>query len=84
MPNITLIADWILQCLIALILLKSVLLWMTGDPRHPLLRVVCVIVDPILLPISALMPSTGRFDFSPVVAALIIWALQIYVRGGVV
>lgn len=60
------------------ILLARVLTsWVRADPYHPIVRFLYAVTDPILDPIKAILPQTGMLDFSPVVAFLIIWVLQI-------
>ena len=41
-----------------------------------MVRLLTRIVDPVLHPIRALLPSTMGMDFSPMVAILILWMLQ--------
>ena len=82
MSAIVMFVDWGIECLIFIIILVSVLSLLRIDPRHPLLRFAHAIVDPILRPISAILPSTGRVDFSSMIAVLILWLLQLLVRSG--
>ncbi|PKB60660.1 MAG: hypothetical protein BZY65_00630 [SAR202 cluster bacterium Ae2-Chloro-G2] len=43
-----------------------------GSPFVPLLRLIYAITEPILGPIRRVLPKTGMFDFSPIVALLIL------------
>jgi len=78
MPIILLlhIVDWGIRALILLIIVASVLSWVAPDPRNPLVKLLHGIVDPVLHPIKAIVPPMGGFDFSPVVAILILQFLR--------
>ncbi len=41
-----------------------------------ILRIVYAITDPILMPIRKVLPNTGMFDFSPMVALVLIIILK--------
>ena len=43
-----------------------------GSPFVPLLRLIYAITEPILGPIRRVLPKTGMFDFSPIVALLLL------------
>ena len=43
-----------------------------GSPFVPLLRLIYAITEPILGPIRKVLPKTGMFDFSPIVALLLL------------
>lgn len=71
-PIITLVDD-ALQILTLLIVVRAVLTWIpTVDYRHPLIRLIVRITDPILLPVRRLMPPIGGFDLSPIIAILLV------------
>jgi len=70
------IVDRGIWALITLIVIASLLSWFHPDPRNPLVRLLHGIVDPVLHPIRAILPPMGGFDFSPVVAILILSFLR--------
>ena len=70
------IADKLITLLILLIFITSLLSWVQPDPRNAAVRVLHGIVDPVLHPIRTLLPSSMGMDFSPMVAILILYALQ--------
>jgi len=76
MPLVVTLADWGIEVLILMILVTSLLSWFQPDPRNPLVRLLHTIVDPLLHPIRAILPSTAGMDFSPMVAMVILWMLQ--------
>ena len=43
-----------------------------GSPFVPLLRLIYAITEPVLGPIRRVLPKTGMFDFSPIVALLLL------------
>lgn len=64
-----------------LILLVRVLIsWFRVDPYNPFIKVLYDITEPVLRPIREALPQTGMMDFSPLVAFLLILALQQVLR----
>jgi YggT family protein len=57
--------------LILLLFVWVVLSWIM-PPYHPLREVMDRIVEPMLLPIRRILPSTGPMDFSPMVLMILI------------
>lgn len=45
--------------------------------RHPLMRMLQQVTEPVLAPIRERMPATGGVDLSPIVAFLLVQVLQI-------
>ena len=82
MPFVIILADWAIQILILLIVACSLLSWFQPNPRQPLVRLLHAVVDPVLHPIRAILPSTMGMDFSPMVAILILWMLQRLLQRG--
>lgn len=59
------------QTLLLLILLK-VLLSYFMDPFQPFRQSVDRLVEPLLKPIRQVIPSFGRFDFSPIILMILV------------
>jgi YggT family protein len=59
------------QTLLVLILLK-VLLSYFMDPFHPFRQSVDRLIEPLLKPIRQVVPSFGRFDFSPLILMVLV------------
>jgi YggT family protein len=58
------------------VLLARVLLsWFIRDPSNPLMRFLGGLVDPLLAPLSRIL-TFGGIDFAPIVALLVVQALQ--------
>jgi len=47
-----------------------------GSPFMPILRLIYGITEPIMGPIRKILPRTGMFDFSPVVALILLHFLR--------
>jgi YggT family protein len=75
-PNVLDIASFIISALMMLIVVSSILSWFTPDPRNPIVRLVNSIVEPLLHPIRAILPSMGPLDLSPMAAIAILYLLQ--------
>jgi YggT family protein len=59
------------------ILLARVLMsWFRPDPDNPIVKLLYGLTEPVLRPIREALPRTGMMDFSPLVAFLLIFALQ--------
>lgn len=71
---LVIIIQTIRQVIYILILLKVVLSYFM-DPFHPIRNFVDQLMDPLLKPIRQVMPTVGRFDFSPLILILIIEVL---------
>lgn len=58
------------------IIARSFLPWFRVDPYHPAVQLLIRITEPLLEPIRRSLPLIGGFDFSPLVALLILWFLE--------
>ena len=60
-----------------LLLLRVLMSWVRLDPyTNPIANFLYTVTEPVLQPIRAILPSTGMIDFSPMVAMLLVFALQ--------
>lgn len=68
----------LLLTLYSIILILRVLIsWMRLDPyTNPIARFLYTVTEPLLEPIRSVLPPTGMMDFSPMVALILIIALQ--------
>jgi YggT family protein len=62
--------------MIAAIFVRVLLSWVVTDPRNPLVNVLDQIVEPILGPLRRVVPRLGMFDITPMVAMIILIAIQ--------
>ncbi len=51
---------------------RGLLSWFVQDPRHPLMRLLIDVTEPILAPIRSRLPSTWMIDLSPLIAIVVI------------
>ena len=56
-----------------IIIVRALISWINPNPYNPLIRIICAITDPVLVPIRRLLPDLGGLDISPFVALVIIW-----------
>jgi YggT family protein len=60
-----------------ILLLRVLLSWFRIDPyNNPFARLLYRITEPVLEPIRSVLPPAGMIDFSPLVAFLLLMALQ--------
>jgi YggT family protein len=63
-----------------IIIIRAVQTWMTVDPRHPMVRWIAAVTEPVLAPVRS-FTMLGTVDFSPVVVVVVI-QLVIRMLGG--
>ena len=68
------------QALYVLILVKVVLSYFM-DPFHPIRQSIDRLVEPMLRPIRQVVPSFGRFDFSPLILLVLIQIVGAILRS---
>jgi len=62
------------------IIARALLPWFRIDPYHPVMRFLIQITEPLLAPIRRNLPTMGGLDFSPMVALLILWAVELLLQ----
>ena len=78
MGNILISTIQVVFYLWQLLLLGRILLsWIHMDPYHPVVQFLYSATEPILQPIRQLLPQTGMFDFSPIVAIILAQVVQV-------
>jgi YggT family protein len=78
---IGLIVSYVAYVLAILIFIRALLSWVPNlDPRNPLVEALIQVTEPILAPIRSIMPRS-MFDFSPMVASLVLLMIA-RVAGG--
>ncbi len=73
------LADGLLTVYKYILLASVVISWVNADPYNPLVSFVYRITEPLLRRIRRYMPDTGMLDFSPIVAFIAIYVIQIIV-----
>jgi YggT family protein len=65
-----------------LIIARAVMSWIVSPySRHPAVTLVRKLTDPILRPLSELIPLVGGIDLSPIIAFFLITILQQVILG---
>jgi YggT family protein len=62
--------------MIAAIFARAILSWVITDPRNPLITVLDQITEPLLAPLRRFVPRLGMFDITPMVAMILLIAIQ--------
>lgn len=73
--------SYLLQVLGFLIIARSLLSWFPDIQGNPLVQIVRQVTDPILLPLQRIVPRVGMFDFSPMIAVIVLFLLAEYIRA---
>lgn len=68
--------DLFANSLVVVVIARVVLAWVYPNMRNTLVFWVWRITEPILVPIRRLLPITGRFDWSPVIAVVLILVVR--------
>lgn len=58
-----------------LIIARVIISWIANQSRHPLIPLIHQLTDPVLRPISKLLPPMGGIDLSPLLALIALRAL---------
>lgn len=71
---------YLLEILKWLVIARALMSWfMSPDSDHPIARMLRKVTDPILRPISEMVPVMGGLDISPLLAFFAIQLLQMVV-----
>jgi YggT family protein len=62
------------------IVARALLPWFRVSPYHPVMQFLIQMTEPLLAPIRRNLPTVGGFDFSPMVALLILWAVELLLQ----
>ena len=67
----------LIEVYILIIIVRAVLSWFTQDMRHPAVRIIYTITEPLLGQIrKSVKPIGGVVDISPVIAILLLSVLR--------
>ena len=60
------------QILLVAILIRVIISWVAPMSRNAFVEILFTITEPVLAPIRRLLPRTGMFDISPLVAMIVL------------
>ncbi len=63
------------------VIARSLLSWFPIDQSSPLFQMLHRVTEPIVEPIRRIMPNTGMIDLSPMIAIMLIIAMQYMVAS---
>ncbi len=82
LEGIATILDTVLWLYMWVIIIRSLISWVNPDPWNPIVQFLQRATDPVLFQIRKRLGMGGMgFDFSPIIAILLIMFLQIAVVG---
>ncbi len=82
LEGIATILDTILYIYMWVIIIRALISWVNPDPYNPIVQFLQRATDPVLYQIRKRLGMGGMgFDFSPIIAILLIMFLQIAVVG---
>ncbi|MDA1257957.1 MAG: YggT family protein [Chloroflexi bacterium] len=58
------------------IIARSLTSWFPTARNNPVVLILYQITDPILLPLSRVVPRLGMFDFTPMIAVIVLFTLS--------
>lgn len=72
----------LVRILIFAIVGRALLSWFPMNPNNPLVRVLTEITDPILEPLRRVIPRLGMIDLTPMIAIVLLIAVQSILERG--
>ncbi len=67
--------SFLLTGLAWLIIARSIMTWFPNSQNNPVVQLLNQITDPIMEPLRRLIPRVGMFDFTPMIAVLVLFFL---------
>ena len=74
--NILGLIGFAFQLMAFAIIARSLSTWFPSARNNPFVQLLYQITDPILVPLSRVIPRAGMFDFSPMVAVLVLFLIS--------
>jgi YggT family protein len=68
--------DLVVNLYIVVLVARVLLPILRIDPYHPVMQAIFRLTEPVLAPIRSVLPRTGMFDLSPMVAMIILTVVQ--------
>jgi YggT family protein len=79
--RLTELLGWLLDIYSWVIIAAALMTWVNPDPRHPIVRFLRRVTEPVLEPVRRLLPpwKTGGLDLSPLIVLIAIQFVQWWV-----
>ena len=66
------------------ILLRAIASWFQPSLDHPLYRLLLMLTEPLLRPLRRIIPSSGMFDWSSLIAIIILMVIGVFLSSFVI
>ncbi|PLX69729.1 MAG: YggT family protein [Denitrovibrio sp.] len=66
----------LLDAFVWLIIIRSLLSWVSPDPRNPVVQLIVSITDPIMEPFRKVIPTIGGIDISPMLLIFVVYFMK--------
>ena len=66
---------FVLSLLAWMIVARALLSWFPNTRRNQFVQILAQLTDPILVPMSRIIPRAGMFDFSPMIAIFVLFTV---------
>ena len=80
-PYVAQLTITFLSILMWAVIARSLLSWFPVDQSSPLYQMLFKVTEPIIDPIRRVMPNTGMFDMSHMIAMMLLIVMQYLVAG---
>lgn len=77
--SLALLVSMVFNVVYFLLIVRIILSWVNTDPYNEIVQVIYRITDPVLAPFKRLPLQAGVFDFSPIIAFIVINVLRNFV-----
>lgn len=68
----------VLTMVMIVVIARAILSWVSPDPYNPIVRIINQLSEPVLFPIRRRVPYLGGIDFSPMLALVAVYFLDIF------
>jgi YggT family protein len=77
------ILSTLLTIMMYAIIARALVSWFDRGMQNPISQFLVQLTEPIIAPIRRVLPTAGMIDFSPMVAIILIWVLQMMLSSAV-
>jgi len=66
----------LLDIFVWLVIIRSLLSWVSPDPRNPVVQIIASLTEPIMEPFRRIIPTLGAIDISPMVLIFVVYFIK--------